>query len=147
MSIRESKYNMSKNEYRQICDYCRSDKFDQKDLLIECAVESNSSIAGYLVESIIYSLSYEKISGKHYIPINKNDFYAYRRKCISIFKNRIKISYKDKFIQCISCRNMELCDPQNRNLKEKNIDESCKEYVEDKEKKEKALIWWDKLGL
>lgn len=91
MSVRDSDYGMNKEEYKKICQYCQSEGFNQHDLLQECAMDSNSSIADYLVESIEYALSYERMSGRHYIPINKYDFYAYRRKCIALFAERIRL--------------------------------------------------------
>lgn len=86
MSIRNNDYGMSKAEYKSISDFCQSDGFELDDLLLAAAILTNKDIAKYLFESIRKGVSYEKLSCKHYIPLNKNDFYAYRRRCMAAFK-------------------------------------------------------------
>ena len=89
MSLRDSDFGISIEQYKSICQRIQNGEIQEHDLLNAAAVEANQSISEYLVKSIEESLSYEKMSAGNYIPINKNDFYAYRRKCISIFYKKI----------------------------------------------------------
>lgn len=86
MSVREhgySFYGMTDVDVKNIVEYCRSDRFNDNERLMECAREANTYLAEQIYESIICKKSYEKISQRNYIPYAKNDFYAYRRKCIA----------------------------------------------------------------
>ena len=102
MSLRDSDFGISIEQYKSICQRIQNGEIKEHDSLNAAAVEANPSIAEYLVKSIEESLSYEKMSAGNYIPINKNDFYAYRRKCISIFykklTNRGKYLYEQNYI-------------------------------------------------
>ena len=89
MSLRDSDFGISIEQYKSICQRIQNGEIQEHDLLNAAAVEANQSISEYLVKSIEESLSYEKLSAGNYIPINKNDFYAYRRKCISIFYKKL----------------------------------------------------------
>ena len=96
MNLRNSDFGITIETYKSICQRIQNKEIQEHDLLNAAAVEANPSIAEYLVKSIEESLSYEKMSAGNYIPINKNDFYAYRRKCISIFHK--KLSNGGKYI-------------------------------------------------
>ena len=96
MNLRNSDFGISIEQYKSICKRIQNGEIKEHDSLNAAAVEANPSIAEYLVKSIEESLSYEKMSAGNYIPINKNDFYAYRRKCISIFHK--KLSNGGKYI-------------------------------------------------
>lgn len=91
MSIRNVSYGLTREEYKWLCLECQKPTFDKQDLLFECAKESNREIAEIICESILYGMSYDRLSCMYYIPINKNDFYAYRRKCIALFAERIRL--------------------------------------------------------
>ena len=90
MNLRNSDFGIDKEMYKEICHKIQSGELKEPDLLHRAAVESNPAIANYLVNSIEKGMSYERLSGLNYIPINKNDFYAYRRKCIAIYYQMIK---------------------------------------------------------
>lgn len=104
MSIRNMKISISPEIEKQILMYCRDKDFKQHDLLLECAYQSrNDEVALLIVQSIETGLSYDVLSGRQYIPLNKNDFYKHRRKCIELFAERIEKSnyiYSD----CINVR-------------------------------------------
>lgn len=96
MNLRNSDFGITIEQYKSICQRIQNGEIQEHDLLNAAAEEANPSIVEYLVKSIEESLSYEKMSAGNYIPINKNDFYAYRRKCISIFHK--KLSNGGKYI-------------------------------------------------
>lgn len=50
------------------------------------AHRANSGIAEDLIYSIVKGISYDKLSAVSYIPVIREDFYAYRRKCLFLFK-------------------------------------------------------------
>ena len=96
MNLRNSDFGISIKTYKSICQRIQNGEIQEHDLLNAAAVEANQSISEYLVKSIEESLSYEKMSAGNYIPINKNDFYAYRRECISSFYK--KLTNRGKYV-------------------------------------------------
>lgn len=91
MSIRDKKFGLTTKDLKELTRYCRNTDFDQHEILLQCCVDADIykiGIALDLYDSIL-GLSYERASGKKYIPLNKNDFYGYRRYALSIFKEKI----------------------------------------------------------
>lgn len=78
-------YNITKSEKEFIVNYCQSVKAD-KDIIRECAESANNGIAEYITQSLIENKSYDNLG---YVPINKGDFYAYRRKTLYLIKQRL----------------------------------------------------------
>lgn len=85
MSIED--HGLTKEEYESIKEYCMSGKFQDHGLLIQSAMEANSSICAELYTSLVLGASFERIDSLRYIPLSKPDFYAYRRKTVAIFKD------------------------------------------------------------
>lgn len=84
MSIED--HGLTKEEYEGIKEYCMSGNFQDHGLLLQSAMEANSTICAELYISLVLGASFERIDGLRYIPISKSDFYAYRRKTVAIFK-------------------------------------------------------------
>lgn len=72
---------------KKIKSYCRRIDFDDWDLLMRAAVEAKREIADDLYYSLRCGVSYDELTKIKYIPIGKGDFYAYRRKCMKIFRD------------------------------------------------------------
>lgn len=77
-----SDYGVSKERAKQLLKYCR--ECDETFLIRRAAEQENSSISDSLFQSVTKGLSYERLMGKEYIPIEKKDFYGYRRKMLSV---------------------------------------------------------------
>lgn len=58
-------------------------------LLVQSAKESNASIAQYMITSLLECKSYDLLICQG-VPINRNDFYVYRRLTLSIFYKKYK---------------------------------------------------------
>lgn len=95
MSARYDNYGLTRQEFKDLCDFCQDKDFKLQDLLLESAKESNKEIAEIIFESIICNLSYERLSGRYYIPYDKGSFYGYRRMCLAIFNKKIKGEWMD----------------------------------------------------
>lgn len=98
MNIRKVKYSdygFSVEEVKRLKAFINSDDFCYQSLLHKIADEVNHDLCNELYDSLIYGESYEKLSGKEYIPINKTDFYSYQRLCLIEFARQIKINFID----------------------------------------------------
>lgn len=80
-----SDYGMSPEDVKELKARCkRMDAEDQITLLL-CAIKANAGVAPALYYSLIYGLSYDALTYSVDIPINRGDFYAYQRYCLSLF--------------------------------------------------------------
>lgn len=76
-------------------DICRNATADRKkDILNCCRNACPKGIENFVYESITLNRSYDKIMKNKYIPIKKDDFYAYKRKSMAMFYGMIK---KEKY--------------------------------------------------
>ena len=89
MTARYNNYGLTRQEFKKLCDFCQDKDFKLQDMLLESAKESNKEIAEIIFESIVGNLSYERLSGRYYIPYDKGSFYGYRRMCLAIFKTKM----------------------------------------------------------
>ena len=95
MKLREMGYKhhgLSNGDARQILRYIRSDAFNRHDIVMACAIASNSAIADELYSSIVDKISYDRLTVQNYIPLPKVDFYGYRRLCLANIKDAIESS-------------------------------------------------------
>lgn len=84
-----SDYGFAEGEAERLIDYCRSEAFTDHDLLIRCAKDSNPAIAEDIYKTIAYKISYYKLAKVKYMIYESDDFYAYRRKTLAIFRDRL----------------------------------------------------------
>lgn len=75
-------YGITKDKVKELREKCRVLSEDEKILLWSCCAEANMELKHYIYNSLVNNLSYEKIYVRNYVPITKDDFYAYRRKSI-----------------------------------------------------------------
>lgn len=72
-------------------DICRNATADQKKDILNCCMKAcPNGIEKIVYESITMNQSYDKIMKKKYIPIKRDDFYAYKRKSMAMFYDMIK---------------------------------------------------------
>lgn len=74
-------------EAKRLVQYCRSDAFDMHNELLNSAISANADLAYDIIYTIVYDISYDDLCKIRTLPINKNDFYAYRRKALANMKN------------------------------------------------------------
>lgn len=55
------------------------------------ACPKDTIIADKVVENILHRRSYDEMDKKQYVPINRKDFYAYRRKTVAILYDRMRL--------------------------------------------------------
>lgn len=82
-------YNITVQQAKGTEKYILSDAFTERDkyILEQAALLTNPDVAGELIENISQKKSYDTIYKQKYIPLSRNDFYGYRRKCIVNFRN------------------------------------------------------------
>lgn len=91
MRTRQKSYNdygLIPGEEKIILERIRAEKCHC--IVLKAAVDTNEMIASELYYSIINQVSFEKLDAIRYIPVAKVDFYAYRRKCIALIRERLK---------------------------------------------------------
>lgn len=81
-------YGIKPGEELQLMGLARS-SVEHRKALRDAAYQSNSGLAEDIIYSIINSLSYDRLSQIRDIPAKKDDFYAYRRKALAIFRDHI----------------------------------------------------------
>lgn len=99
MKIREkgySDYGFEQGEEKRLKQYCRNAEFNDYKLLLDAAIASNPVLASDLFYSVVASVSYDSLTKIKYIPITKQDFYGYQRRCLAIFRNFLLMSGKWK---------------------------------------------------
>lgn len=74
-------------EVKRLIRYCRSEAFDMGNELLNSAISANAHLAYDILYTIVFDVSYDDLCKIKDIPINKNDFYAYRRKALANMKN------------------------------------------------------------
>lgn len=79
-------YGFAPGEEKRLKELCREKNFKTYILIHLAARKACPDMAEDIAYSLLKGLSYEKILFIHSLPISKNDFYAYRRKCLYFFK-------------------------------------------------------------
>lgn len=82
-------YGISKDKALELKEKCRTLHENEKLLLWECCAVANNDLKYFLYHSLINNLSYDKIYVRSYVPITKDDFYAYRRKALCLFNQEL----------------------------------------------------------
>ena len=69
---------------------CRKPDIDTRRMLRDAAYDANPEIAEDLIFSLANGLSYERMEVIKVMGINLVDFYAYRRKTLAIFRDKMR---------------------------------------------------------
>lgn len=78
-------YGIRDGEERQLMELARSTC--HRKALRDAAYQANTGIAEDIIYSVVNGLSYDRLSQIRDIPAKKDDFYAYRRKALAIFRD------------------------------------------------------------
>lgn len=84
-----SDYGFVDGESKLLKKWCRSTDFKYAKLLKECAEKANEAISSNIYNSILKGVSYDKLDQMEYQFYGKNDFYAYRRKTLALFRTKM----------------------------------------------------------
>ena len=82
-------YGISKQKANDLKRKCQVLNVEERDILLECCKCANQGIAYEMLYSLIYGVSYDKLIAFVYIPALREDFYAYRRKALSLFNEHL----------------------------------------------------------
>ncbi len=86
-------YGITGQEKDYIFEFLRKADETQKKQIIDVALsESGEYLARHIYNSIAFKLSYEDICKKEYLYINKDDFYAHRRKAVEAIERWMKLN-------------------------------------------------------
>lgn len=92
-----SDYGFGPGEEKELIKYCRSENFTQGGMLLKCALMARQYLAVDIYDSIVNGTSYDKLMMTKDLYVRKEDFYAYRRKCLGLFREMcIQIKEDDK---------------------------------------------------
>ena len=86
-----SDYQFAPGEEKEIKAACRSRDPTIFCLLAQSCFQANPDIADSLMYSLLKGLSYDKLICISNIPLNRNDFYAYRRAALAIFRSKMEL--------------------------------------------------------
>lgn len=95
MKIRDSymrDYGLTPEQSKNIEGFCRSAQGYDQDLILQAAREVYPEIATYLFFSLTTGIGYSRMGN---VPINRNDFQAYRRKAIETYNRYMQLNGKD----------------------------------------------------
>lgn len=84
--MKSDDYGFSFGEDKRLREFCRMPNFAECILLIESAKKANADICNDLYYSLVEGVSYDKLDFIKKILVARNDFYAYQRKTLAIFK-------------------------------------------------------------
>ena len=94
MRTREEKYGIGKDEAESLRKYCQSASIEEQAIILRYSYESNKQIYPDIFYSLVNGLSYDKLMKARYIPMNRNDFYGYQRKCLTMFREYLASKHK-----------------------------------------------------
>lgn len=80
-------YEFAPNEEKELMAYIKSASFTAHKELLEFATLTYRELAPTIYYSLVSGASYEKLETINYMPITKNDFYAYRRKTLAMIRD------------------------------------------------------------
>ena len=80
-------YGFEPGEEKRLIQYCRSTEFDRNQELLISSISANATFANDIYYSIVKDISFDALNKIKYIPVSKNDFYAYRRKALANMRN------------------------------------------------------------
>lgn len=95
----------TKKEMKTIRDQLKSKDFKDNDLLRLCISETydEEELQKALYDSLVGGVSYDRLSGRYYIPLNRNSFYEYQKRCLVRFR-----MYKEN--EVVSWHQMDIFD-------------------------------------
>lgn len=94
MKTREANYGIGKEEAESLRKYCQSATIEEQQILFQYSYQSNKQIYPDIFYSLVNGLSYDKLMKARYIPMNRNDFYGYQRKCLMMFREHLVSEHK-----------------------------------------------------
>lgn len=84
-------YGVELREMDELKNKCRSLNGEQKGMLYRSCLESDIGLSEHIFYSLTTGTSYDNLNKINRVPINRDDFYGYRRKALVIFKSRLKL--------------------------------------------------------
>lgn len=112
-------YGISEKECVELLEKCQNVDGDTEKLLLQAAQESNPDIASELFYSLRHDVSFQRLdTAQGQLLVDVVDFYAYRRKALYIFKE--KMQERDKEVK-------EELSRQGLTRRYYPIEDACKE--------------------
>ncbi|HJA91932.1 MAG TPA: hypothetical protein H9717_02235 [Candidatus Eisenbergiella merdipullorum] len=90
-------YGLTTDEENALKDRCKNLDARDIEILHETALSSAPGIEDCICESIIEHTGYRTLYKKKMIPVNEEDFYAYRRKTLAMLYERLKLYGRWKY--------------------------------------------------
>ena len=85
-------YGVPPDDQDRLYDRCKSLDKEESLILFQCAISAAPGLEIAIYESLVSGKGYRTMtrSGKH-IPAKEDDFYAYRRKTLATFYDRLRL--------------------------------------------------------
>lgn len=90
-------YGISDKRSRELIAYCRN--VGKQEAIKTAASQANPAISDLLYENLVSGRGYDKLSGRHYMPYSRNDFYGYRRLALSCLNELLKEKAAEAIVQ------------------------------------------------
>ena len=84
-------YGLTQDDEKKLKDRCNNLDARDIEILRETALSSAPGIENCICESIVKRKGYRELSKTQKIPVGEEDFYAYRRKTLALFFERLKL--------------------------------------------------------
>ena len=85
-------YGVSPEDQEKLKSYCKNMGVDDRLRLFQCAISTAPGLELAIYESIVTGTGYRTmISAGRDIPVKEDDFYAYRRKTLAEFYDRLRL--------------------------------------------------------
>lgn len=84
-------YGLTQDDERKLKDRCNNLDGRDIEILRETALSSAPGIESCICESIVKRKGYRELSKTQEIPVDEEDFYAYRRKTLALFFERLEL--------------------------------------------------------
>lgn len=85
-------YNISAEDYRKLLEYCKKMGMEDRLCLFKSAISAAPGLEVPIYDSLVSGIGYRTIvrMGRD-IPAKEDDFYAYRRKTLAVFYDRLRM--------------------------------------------------------
>ena len=78
-------FGVPEEDQKKLYERCRKLNKEERLLLLECAISSTPGIEVCIYDSLVNGTGYDAMGHNRYIPVKRDDFYAYKRKTAAQF--------------------------------------------------------------
>lgn len=84
-------YGVPPEDQGRLYEHCRQADVSDRLLLIQCAISAAPGLEVAVYDSLVNDVGYDTINRFRTIPAKRDDFYAYRRKTLAVFYDKLRL--------------------------------------------------------